>query len=49
MPESHDNSDSPHSAKTGDFRTPAAVSDFVEGNSALAITRKVSIITRKDS
>jgi hypothetical protein len=43
--ESHDNSDSP---KTGDFRTPAAVSDFVEGNSALAITRKVSIITCKD-
>ncbi|PMD42176.1 hypothetical protein L207DRAFT_632004 [Hyaloscypha variabilis F] len=38
MLESHDNSDSP---QTGDFRTPAAVSDFVEGNSALAITRKI--------
>ena len=48
VPENHDNSASPRSAKTGDFRTPAAVSDFVEGNSALAITRKVSIITSKD-
>ncbi|KAE9366244.1 hypothetical protein N431DRAFT_495979 [Stipitochalara longipes BDJ] len=38
-PESHDNDDS--SPKTGDFRTPAAVSDLVEGNSALAITRTI--------
>ncbi|KAH6663702.1 fungal-specific transcription factor domain-containing protein [Halenospora varia] len=40
VPESHGNVDSPRSAKT-DSRTPAAVSDFVEGNSALATTRKI--------
>jgi len=46
-PESHNNDAS--SPKTGDFRTPAAVSDLVEGNSALAITRTVPKITDKDS